>query len=158
MYEIEIQDLSRSAGIVVVETSASPVQSVNGKRGAITLDKETVGLNNVNNTADIDKPVSVPVGNALLELEARILSQVQLSTSSDLEFQVQLAAGIDLLRIDYPVILDKKPNSVTCAIENNIDELIYNYAISNVSESGFDIEFSDYLFSDGYILHVVASR
>lgn len=34
------------------------VDSVNGRTGAVTLTKSDVGLSNVNNTADSDKPVS----------------------------------------------------------------------------------------------------
>jgi len=157
MYTIEIQDLSR-VNEIVVETSMAPVQSVNGMIGAVNVSAASVGLNNVNNTADIDKPVSIPISGALLALEQRILSQVQLSNSSDLEFQVALYSGIDSLYVNYPINLTQKPKTVTCSIENNIDDLIYNYFISDVTNMGFNIEFSDYLSADGYILNVVASR
>jgi hypothetical protein len=36
----------------------APVQSVNGKTGEVTVVKGDVGLGNVDNTADADKPVS----------------------------------------------------------------------------------------------------
>jgi hypothetical protein len=157
MYTIEIQDLS-SVNEIVLETSLAPVQSVNGMIGAVNVSAASVGLNNVNNTADIDKPVSIPISGALLALEQRILSQVQLSNSSDLEFQVGLYSGIDSLYVNYPIDLTQKPKTVTCSIENNIDDLIYNYFISDVTNMGFNIEFSDYLSADGYILNVVASR
>ena len=157
MYTIEIQDLS-SANEIVLETSLAPVQSVNGMIGAVNVSAASVGLNNVNNTSDINKPVSIPVSGALLALEQRILSQVQLSNSSDLEFQVGLYSGIDSLYVNYPISLTQKPKTVTCSIENNIDDLIYNYFISDVTNMGFNIEFSDYLSADGYILNVVASR
>jgi hypothetical protein len=156
MYTIEIQDLSRTNEIVL-ETSLAPVQSVNGMVGAINITPEKVGLGNVNNTSDMDKPVSFPISGALIALEQKILSQVQLSSQEDLEFQVGLYSGIDFLNVHYPRNLTQKPKSVTCSIENNIDNLIYNHQISNVTNVSFDIEFSDYLSSDGYILHVVAS-
>lgn len=44
---------------------ASPVQSVAGRTGAITLGKTDVGLGNVNNTSDADKPVSTATAAAL---------------------------------------------------------------------------------------------
>lgn len=157
MYIIEIQDLSNTNEIVL-ETSLAPVRSVNGMMGAVNVSAASVGLNNVNNTADVDKPVSIPVSDALLALEQRILSQVQLNNSSDLEFQVAMYSGIDLLYVNYPINLTQKPKTITCSIENNIDDLIYNYFISDVTNIGFNIEFSDYLSADGYILNVVASR
>ena len=43
----------------------SPVTSVAGRTGAITLSKTDVGLANVNNTADADKPVSTAQQTAL---------------------------------------------------------------------------------------------
>lgn len=43
----------------------SPVQSVAGKIGAVTLDKNDVGLNNVDNTSDLSKPISTAVQTAL---------------------------------------------------------------------------------------------
>ena len=157
MYTIEVNDLSSSSKVVVVESNVSPVQAVNGLVGYVNVNPSIVGLGNVNNTADIDKPVSIPVANALAALEQSILSQVQLNSSADLEFQVALSAGIDATNIFFPRNLTQKPKSVTCSIENNIDDLIYNHQISNVTNIGFDIEFSDYLSSNGYILHVVAS-
>jgi hypothetical protein len=157
MYTIEVNDLSSSSKVVVVESNVSPVQAVNGLVGYVNVNPSIVGLGNVNNTADMDKPVSFPVSNALAALEQRILSQVQLNSSSDLEFQIFLSSGIDSMFVGYPKNLAQKPKSVNCSIENNIDDLIYNHQISNVTNIGFDIEFSDYLSSNGYILHVVAS-
>lgn len=43
----------------------SPVSSVAGRTGAITLTKTDVGLSNVDNTADLAKPVSNPTQTAL---------------------------------------------------------------------------------------------
>lgn len=41
------------------------VISINGKDGVLTIDKSFVGLSNVNNTADSDKPISNPTQLAL---------------------------------------------------------------------------------------------
>lgn len=43
----------------------SPVQSVAGKTGIVTLTKSDVGLNNVDNTTDANKPVSIAQQSAL---------------------------------------------------------------------------------------------
>lgn len=45
--------------------SAAPVQSVNTRTGDIVLDKTDVGLNNVDNTSDINKPISTATQDAL---------------------------------------------------------------------------------------------
>ena len=44
---------------------AAPVQSVAGKTGDVTLTKVDVGLGNVDNTADLDKPISTATQTAL---------------------------------------------------------------------------------------------
>lgn len=45
--------------------AAAPVQSVAGRTGAVTLGKADVGLGNVDNTADADKPISTATQTAL---------------------------------------------------------------------------------------------
>lgn len=49
---------------------ASPVSSVNGRTGAVVLDRTDVGLAAVNNTADVDKPISAATQTALNGKEA----------------------------------------------------------------------------------------
>jgi hypothetical protein len=46
-------------------SAAAPVQSVAGKTGAVTLEKADVGLGNVDNTSDLDKPISTATQTAL---------------------------------------------------------------------------------------------
>ena len=48
------------------------VTSVAGKTGAVVLAPSDVGLSNVNNTSDIDKPISLVVQSALNGLDGRI--------------------------------------------------------------------------------------
>lgn len=164
MYIVEIQpdviEVTNQTvnGIVTVETSSSPVNSVNGKTGAVTVKKEDLGLNQVDNTPDIQKPVSIPVSGALQDLESKILNRVQIVEDQEFEFQFILPSGIESLNINYPAAIDSKPKSVICSIENNIDEYIYNHRISNITNSGFNIDFSDFLSSAGYILHVSVSK
>lgn len=45
--------------------AAAPVQSVAGRTGAVSLTKVDVGLANVDNTSDVDKPISTATQNAL---------------------------------------------------------------------------------------------
>ncbi|RYM02804.1 hypothetical protein EWH99_10750 [Sporolactobacillus sp. THM7-7] len=50
-----------------------PVISVAGKTGDVALGKSDVGLSNVDNTADADKPVSGPMQTALDKKQDEIL-------------------------------------------------------------------------------------
>ena len=47
-----------------------PVTSVNGQTGDVLLNKRHLNLANVDNTADVDKPLSVPQRTALMEILA----------------------------------------------------------------------------------------
>ena len=53
--------------------AAAPVQSVAGKTGAVSLTKSDVGLANVDNTSDLNKPISTATQSAL-DLKAPLAS------------------------------------------------------------------------------------
>lgn len=55
----------RWSGTTYIEVSPSDVNSVNGKTGIVVLDKTDIGLDQVDNTSDMDKPVSNAVQSAL---------------------------------------------------------------------------------------------
>jgi hypothetical protein len=157
MYEIEIQDNSR-ANVYTIETNVSPIQAINGKTGNVTIGKTDIGLTNVDNTADIDKPISRAVLSALEELERKILAISQsFENDNDVDFDVPLPAGIDQIRISYPQALNKMPSSIYCYIKNNNDDVIYENSVSEITLTDFLIEFSDFLSSSSYILNVRVS-
>lgn len=58
----------------------SPVQSVAGKTGSVTLDKSDVSLGNVDNTSDADKPVSTATQTALNAKQATLVSGTNIKT------------------------------------------------------------------------------
>lgn len=55
----------RWSGSTYINIPAGSVDSVNGKTGVVTLTKSDVGLGNVDNTSDINKPISAAVQSAL---------------------------------------------------------------------------------------------
>jgi hypothetical protein len=59
-------DASNPAGyITLAEVPTSAVTSVNTKVGDVVLDKSDIGLSNVDNTSDADKPISTATSSAL---------------------------------------------------------------------------------------------
>jgi hypothetical protein len=166
MYTIEIKDDSRSnthiietisPPVYVIETNSSSVKSVNGKSGEVKIEKIDVGLSNVNNTSDADKPASNAVLSALEALDQKILLVSQLLYNDDIDFDVPLPMGFDQLRIAYPQELSKMPSSIYCYIKNNDDNVIYENRVSEITLQDFLIEFSDFLSSDSYVLNVRVS-
>ena len=166
MYKIEIQDDSRdntyiietiAPSVYTIESVDSPIKTINGKFGNVTIEKTDIGLTNVDNTADIDKPISSAVLLALQELEQKILSVSQVVESNDIDFDMPLPSGIDQLRVSYPQALTKMPSLIYCYIKNNNDNIIYENVVSEITLQDFLIEFSDFLSSNEYILNVRVS-
>jgi hypothetical protein len=65
-YYESVQDFKENCGGFFIKASASGgstsgVSSVAGKSGDVTLTKNDVGLSNVNNTSDLNKPISTAV-------------------------------------------------------------------------------------------------
>jgi hypothetical protein len=60
--------------------SEAPVQSVAGKTGSVSLVKGDVGLGNVDNTADADKPISSATQSALNGKQATLVSGTNIKT------------------------------------------------------------------------------
>lgn len=69
-----VSQLTNDAGYVNKDqaASAAPVQSVNGKTGAVELSKADIGLGNVDNTSDEDKPVSAAQANAIAQVQENL--------------------------------------------------------------------------------------
>jgi hypothetical protein len=69
------------------------VSTVNGRSGDVTLDKTDVGLNNVDNTSDANKPVSTATQTALnLKVNASALGSI---AYSDLTISTSTPSGGD---------------------------------------------------------------
>lgn len=74
--------------------SSAPVTSVNNKTGAVTLAKDDVGLGNVNNTSDVNKPISNATQTALNGKQAKITANGILK--GDGKGNITAADSIDL--------------------------------------------------------------
>ena len=59
----------RWSGTTYVKLTSGEVSSVAGKKGIVTLTKDDVGLSNVDNTNDLNKPLSTATQTALTALE-----------------------------------------------------------------------------------------
>lgn len=72
---------------------AAAVASVNGQVGAVVLDKSSVGLGNVDNTSDVNKPVSTAQQTAIDQAEADAESAAAAANDA---LQITLQGNIDL--------------------------------------------------------------
>jgi hypothetical protein len=104
------------------------VTSVAGKTGAVTLTKNDVGLGNVDNTSDLDKPISTAAQNALNDKVDKVQGK-GLSTNdyTDAEKQKNAdnASAIEDLQEDISQSLTATGNPITIeASESNLVECV----------------------------------
>lgn len=62
------------------EDAGGNVESVNGQTGEVVLTKSDVGLGNVDNTSDADKPISTATQSALNNKQAKLVSGTNIKT------------------------------------------------------------------------------
>ena len=62
---LDTNNVYRWSGTVYVKITSGEVSSVAGRTGVVVLTKNDVGLSNVDNTSDADKPVSTAQGTAI---------------------------------------------------------------------------------------------
>jgi hypothetical protein len=68
--------LYRYNGMGYVVISPSEVTSVNTETGAVVLDKTDIGLGNVDNTSDLNKPISTATQTALNSINTAITKSI----------------------------------------------------------------------------------
>jgi len=113
----------RWSGSSYVEISPSEVTSVAGKTGAVTLVKADVGLSNVDNTSDLNKPISTATQTAL-DGKANTSHTHTASNVTDFNEAAQDAVGTiltDSTEIDF-TYNDATPSITASIVAGSIDE------------------------------------
>lgn len=127
---IEADNLKGALGELaskIDDAVAGGVTSVNGQTGAVTVDKTTLGLDEVDNTSDEDKPVST-AQKAALDLKA---DKTELELKADKSY------------VDEE--LEKKADAsdipdVTSFITKAVDDLVNYYTKSDIDGKVEDLE------------------
>lgn len=95
---VDLTDVTTKKVTIAQIAEQAPVQSVASKTGAVTLVKGDVGLGNVDNTSDANKPISTATQTALNAKQDSLVSGTNIKT---LEGQSLLGSGnIDLSKSD----------------------------------------------------------
>lgn len=112
------------------------VNSVAGKTGNVTLDKTDVGLSNVDNTSDLNKPVSTATQSALNgKVDNSTLNSYYTKTETDsaLANKVDKIDGKGLSTNDYDDTAKGIVDGVTSALNGKVDK-----------EEGYGLSQNDY--------------
>jgi hypothetical protein len=88
------QTASTISDFTTAAATAAPVQSVAGRTGAVTLAKADVGLENVDNTSDANKPVSTATQTALDAKIDRTFADASLTYAATVDLNMQALAGL----------------------------------------------------------------
>ena len=111
-------------------SSGGAVESVNGKTGAVTLTKADVGLGNVDNTSDANKPVST-AQQAALDLKQSTTDNTLQTTSktvtgaiNEINSKLPVYTTVPELTADY--IIQVNPTNVEHIYYISIGDTVYN--------------------------------
>jgi hypothetical protein len=102
-----ISELNNDSGFII--SSDVPVQSVAGKTGNVTLDKSDVGLGNVDNTSDLNKPISTSTQSALdakADLVGGLVPTSQLPAVALSDFRGSVASEAEMIALSTATIGD----------------------------------------------------
>jgi hypothetical protein len=77
-------------------------------------------------------------------------------TGSYLKYNTFATSGVETEFVNYPLIMPSKP-IIELTLENNRDLLMYGLTMSGVNTTGFYANYSDYLSTSGYKLHITLS-
>ena len=102
-----ISKLNNDSGFII--SSDVPVQSVAGKTGNVTLDKSDVGLGNVDNTSDLNKPISTSTQSALnakADLVGGLVPTSQLPAVALSDFRGSVASEAEMIALSTATIGD----------------------------------------------------
>lgn len=130
----KVSQLTNDSGYLT--SSTTPVKSVNGKTGAVTLTSSDVGLGNVNNTSDANKPVSTAQAAAIKVVQDGLNDHIG---NEDIHFTA--AERTKLASIDTDAnktIVDSfLSTSSTNPVQNQV---ITNWLANNVKNYRFAID------------------
>ena len=111
------------------------VQSVNGQTGNVALTKDDLGLNNVDNTSDLNKPISTATQNALDTKQDKLTAGTNITINGN-----TISATLDLQpALDYAdsKLAEYNTNVVQPALQD-VDDL--NVAVGNINSDITNIE------------------
>jgi len=138
-----VSSLTNDAGYLTSATA--PVTSVNSKTGAVVINKSDIGLSNVDNTADINKPISVPIQEALDDKEdafakGNIVAGTNISLtgtgSSRLVGAGDLVINANISGMQYKGTWDASTNTPTLSDATGNDGEFYRVTVSGTQNLG----------------------
>lgn len=128
---------SQARNILNVENGAeaNTVDSVNGKTGVVVLNKTDIGLSNVDNTTDLNKPVSTATQTALDGKENTITAGTTAQYyRGDKTFQTLNKTAVDLGNVDNTSDFNKPISTLTqTALNAKQDALISGTNIKTIN-------------------------
>lgn len=102
------------------------VQSVAGKIGNVVLSKNDVGLENIDNTSDMSKPVSTAQANADIAIQQLAAQDASIKMESAKEYAVQRSNHIGTQSIDTIDNLSNFIENINVQLENLTESVVFS--------------------------------
>jgi len=127
--------------IIQIDTSGNFVLSVNGKIGVVVLNKEDIGLNFVDNTSDLDKPLSI---STLSALSAKVNSSDFLTLLSFLStnstYWDSVFSNVNSNSAKWEYAYNTAINTLSSQLWNNTYTTVQLNSATNWNYQGYDLK------------------
>lgn len=151
--DVLAEDINEIAEAVIAlenKKVVAPVTSVNGKTGTVNIGKSDVGLENVDNTSDLDKPISTLTQRALdgkLDVEIGYEDEIDTYVGESVKTYIIVDYARDIPEEDqgqfdqyYLIFIPRRHNLL-----GSLDDIQYK-----IDSYGMSVREASYLNSDGY--------
>lgn len=124
--------------VTILSDSVPRVITVNGRSGAVTLDKTDVGLSNVDNTSDVNKPISTATQTALnAKASASAVSSHIADTANP---HGVTKAQVGLGNVDNTSDANKPVSTATQSALNGKASTVHTHVAADVTDFDAEVE------------------
>lgn len=136
-----VTNVDQALGALATLAQNSGVTSVNGQTGAVTLDKTSVGLGNVDNTSDAAKPVSTAQSTAISSAKSGAIQESKSYTDTQLTEYLKINTFLNTYKGKASGVaeLDSSGKVPTSQLPSYVDDVLEYANLSgfpNVGEAG----------------------
>lgn len=133
-----VTNVDQALGALATLAQNSGVTSVNGQTGAVTLDKTSVGLGNVDNTSDAAKPVSTAQSTAISSAKSGAIQESKSYTDTQLTEYLKINTFLNTYKGKASGVaeLDSSGKVPTSQLPSYVDDVLEYANLSGFPATG----------------------
>lgn len=133
-----VTNVDQALGALATLAQNSGVTSVNGQTGAVTLDKTSIGLGNVDNTSDAAKPVSTAQSTAISSAKSGAIQESKSYTDTQLTEYLKINTFLNTYKGKASGVaeLDSSGKVPTSQLPSYVDDVLEYANLSGFPSTG----------------------